>query len=185
MRLMVERRVKKESRNKLRLQHCFRPVPLRNNQLIQSWSGSWKNSTRNPLLMGSSIICTLFLIKLFLIFSRYGVVLNKLNKKQEALERLKQAVLLYPLNWSAWMEIITCCTNFTTLEKVISGVPDSIVKKMFLTHAAIEFDYTPTETTIPQMLEQLAGQFPNSIYLQTREGIYYYHQRRTRSFQNS
>ena len=43
--------------------------------------------------------------------TRYGVVLRKLGQVEEATTALVRSVSAYPCNWSAWLELIPCCSS--------------------------------------------------------------------------
>ena len=52
----------------------------------------------------------MFKIKIFMPF-RYGVVLKKLDLRDDALEVMQEAVNKEPLHWGAWLELSSLCTD--------------------------------------------------------------------------
>ena len=56
------------------------------------------------------------LSKLFLFNTRrYGVVLKKLDLREDALEVMQEAVNKEPLHWGAWLELSSLCTDKETV----------------------------------------------------------------------
>lgn len=52
-----------------------------------------------------------FLIVHLILNNRLGVVLKKLDLREEALEVMLEAVKKEPLHWGSWLELSSLCTD--------------------------------------------------------------------------
>ncbi|CAG0925412.1 unnamed protein product [Notodromas monacha] len=66
----------------------------------------------------------------------YGVICKRLKLEEEALKSFENAVDLFPLNWSAWQELLSLTTHKLILSKL--RLPDHWIKTFFLAHAFLE-----------------------------------------------
>ena len=46
-----------------------------------------------------------------LVYARYGIVLKKLDLREDALEVMQEAVNKEPLHWGAWLELSSLCID--------------------------------------------------------------------------
>lgn len=55
---------------------------------------------------------------------RYGVILKKLDLREDALEVMQEAVNKEPLHWGAWLELSSLCTDKEVVRKSTHKYPN-------------------------------------------------------------
>ena len=104
----------------------------------------------------------------------FGVVLRDLGMPKEAQDMLCEAVVAYPLNWSAWLDLVKLCPDKASLDHVeqslnsFSGRNDFIgdgnnwIGQCFKGYALMELQEHEEAIGI---YEDLLQQFPNCTYI--------------------
>lgn len=92
----------------------------------------------------------------------YGVVLQELKLKAQALEVLLNSCNAYPWNWSAWVALSGLCVDGATLQQVQEQLLPHYVADYFLAFAQQELQMN--EDALDRY-DQLRTIFPTSRYL--------------------
>ena len=50
---------------------------------------------------------------------RYGIVLKKLDLREDALEVMQESVNKEPLHWGSWLELSSLCSDKETVSHII------------------------------------------------------------------
>ncbi|KAH7933484.1 hypothetical protein HPB49_013176 [Dermacentor silvarum] len=91
----------------------------------------------------------------------YGVVLKRLQLRQQAIDVFVEAVHAEPLHWGAWLELsslVADCDHLRSLE-----LPDHWMKKFFLGHTYLELQLNEEMLETYEQLQK--GPFLESTYL--------------------
>ncbi|KAG8858171.1 Anaphase-promoting complex subunit 23 [Serendipita sp. 411] len=73
----------------------------------------------------------------FLLFLK-GLILHRLNRRDEAIESLILSVTAYPWNWSTWEALSRCIKDRIELAKLRHLLPSHLTQLMFQVYSALE-----------------------------------------------
>jgi len=102
----------------------------------------------------------------------YGVVLKEMQAKPLARQILCESVQKSPLNWSAWLDLGSLCTEKEDVDTLV--LPDHWMVGFFRAHLALELQQNVEAVAI---LKDLAGMFPNSSYVLAQKALAQYNLR--------
>lgn len=102
----------------------------------------------------------------------YGVVLKKMDRKTEAITVLCMACNQYPLNWSAWLDLATLCTETETVDKL--PLQPHWARDFFYGHVQLELQQNDNAL---KTYSHLSGLFPRSTYLVAQTALAHYNLR--------
>lgn len=77
--------------------------------MLETWMRLGCTCTRR------AVDCLLILCMPLICCYSYGIVLKELRDPAGARQMLCQSVSAYPLNWSAWLDLASLCTNKETV----------------------------------------------------------------------
>ncbi|KAL1481809.1 hypothetical protein MTO96_034202 [Rhipicephalus appendiculatus] len=103
----------------------------------------------------------------------YGVVLKRLQLRQQAIDVFVEAVQAEPLHWGAWLELsslVADCDHLRSLE-----LPDHWMKQFFLGHTYLELQLNEEVLETYEQLQK--GPFLESTYLMAQVAIAYHNMR--------
>ena len=150
--------------------------------------------------MGLVSICTwrgglkqCWKITAFLDCCRFGIVLLKLKhivesanstnssimefpKTHSAKSVLMESIQIYPWNWSAWLDLASCCTAADDLDTLFVANPCEWMFDFFRAHVLME---QLQHDVAMQHLEKLVQLFPKSTYLTAQRALVHYNVRGT------
>ena len=91
----------------------------------------------------------------------YGLTLRELQRRTDAAAAFKQAAILCPCFWSAWLELAAALPDADAVNSL--DLPNHWMSSFFRAHAALE-----AQRNVPaiSMYEELLIAFPDSPYLQ-------------------
>eukprot|EP01112_Ceratiomyxa_fruticulosa_P015789 TRINITY_DN4698_c0_g1_i2.p1 TRINITY_DN4698_c0_g1~~TRINITY_DN4698_c0_g1_i2.p1 ORF type:complete len:580 (+),score=95.14 TRINITY_DN4698_c0_g1_i2:51-1742(+) len=108
----------------------------------------------------------------------YALVLKALNMLQQAREMFLNSVVLYPLNWSAWLDLSTLCTDIETLSNLKfpknQGVLFETMLEFFIAHTTLELQ---DNTSALEKYSALHQKYPTSAYIISQKAIAHYNLR--------
>lgn len=100
-------------------------------------------------------------------------VLRRQNQIEEALKVLVNSVELYPFNWSAWLEIVSCTTSWTESQSLFSGAGKTedfqLMLRFFNITCAKEYN-RPGNDVIDDILV-LRQIFPQFYFVKLQEAL--------------
>uniref|UniRef100_A0A7S2WAH8 Cdc23 domain-containing protein n=1 Tax=Mucochytrium quahogii TaxID=96639 RepID=A0A7S2WAH8_9STRA len=99
----------------------------------------------------------------------YGVVLKEMQAKTMALSILCESVCENPLNWSAWLDLASLCTEKEDIEQLT--LPTHWMAGFFRAHLALELQQNLEATEI---LQELSTMFPTSSYVLAQKALAQY-----------
>jgi len=100
----------------------------------------------------------------------YGMVLQKLDIIKEAMKTLVSAIHMQPLNWGAWLELVTLCKDRPMLKEL--QLPKHWMGEFFFAHAELELHMNEEALTRYQDISN-AG-FANSSYIKSQVATAHY-----------
>ena len=123
----------------------------------------------------------------------YGIVSVRGKTIEDAKQWLLKSISIFQYNWGAWIELselmgsieeVSTYTyengklaNISQLQKVASTLPQNIMSMMFHLHCSQTL--FQSNETVYQVLDQLEGVFPSSVFLKTERALLLYHQKGT------
>jgi len=103
----------------------------------------------------------------------YGVVLKKLDLREDALKVMQEAVNKEPLHWGSWLELSSLCTDKETLCSL--SLPSHWMTQFFQAHVAIDLQMNDEGLERYANLSQ-AG-FSENKYILLQTALAHYHAR--------
>ncbi|XP_077493913.1 uncharacterized protein LOC144104653 [Amblyomma americanum] len=103
----------------------------------------------------------------------YGVVLKRLQLKQQAIDVFVEAIRAEPLHWGAWLELSSLITDCEHLQSL--NLPDHWMKQFFLGHSYLELQLNDEVLETYSRLQK--GPFMESTYLMAQLAIAYHNMR--------
>lgn len=100
-----------------------------------------------------------------------GVCLFESEQVSEAREALVQSINLYPLNWSAWLQLVKCIGSRNIFCHTKLRLPDCFLKHFFVIHCLIHLKVVLTEESQASMsfLESLFEKSTSVLALSARK----------------
>ncbi|KAI9758442.1 MAG: hypothetical protein M4579_003072 [Chaenotheca gracillima] len=103
----------------------------------------------------------------------YGVMLAKEKDDEEARRWLVKSVIVYPYNWSAWLELGSLIGSVEELNQVSGSLPNHIMTFIFNVYSSQEL-YQTDENTHTR-LSDLERIFPGSQFLKSQRALLFHH----------
>ncbi|XP_075732642.1 uncharacterized protein LOC142775185 [Rhipicephalus microplus] len=103
----------------------------------------------------------------------YGVVLKRLQLRQQAIDVFVEAVQAEPLHWGAWLELSSMVADCDHLRSLV--LPDHWMKQFFLGHTYLELQLCEEVLETYEQLQK--GPFLESTYLMAQVAISYHNMR--------
>ncbi|XP_068709023.1 cell division cycle protein 23 homolog isoform X1 [Montipora foliosa] len=103
----------------------------------------------------------------------YGIVLKKLDLREDALEVMQESVNKEPLHWGSWLELSSLCSDKETLHSL--SLPSHWMAQFFQAHVAIDLQMNDEGLERYANLSQ-AG-FSENKYILLQTALAHYHAR--------
>ncbi|XP_068742918.1 cell division cycle protein 23 homolog [Montipora capricornis] len=103
----------------------------------------------------------------------YGIVLKKLDLREDALEVMQESVNKEPLHWGSWLELSSLCSDKETLHSL--SLPSHWMAQFFQAHVAIDLQMNDEGLEKYANLSQ-AG-FSENKYILLQTALAHYHAR--------
>ncbi|ORY74830.1 hypothetical protein BCR37DRAFT_403830 [Protomyces lactucae-debilis] len=101
-----------------------------------------------------------------------GMLQRHLNRHEEAVQSLVQALTQNIYNHSAWQELMLCMTSPSILAKTCSLLPTHPMTQLF--NAVAQLDLHKSGPELSSLLDELASLLPGSGYIQRLRAIHAY-----------
>jgi tetratricopeptide (TPR) repeat protein len=102
----------------------------------------------------------------------YGVVLKEMQLKGAARKVLCESVCAAPINWSAWLDLASLCSEKEDVDQLV--LPEHWMVGFFRAHLALELQQNAEAIEI---LGDLSQMFPDSSYVLAQKALAQYNLR--------